>query len=304
MQPLYRQFRTQEQIDAQYDVEKSVPDFMVYARHYVEESEGVRKRFAASLDVPYGPTLDETLDIFPAEQPGAPVFVFIHGGAWRILSSKEFSTVAQGMHARGITTVVVNYALCPKVGIDEITRQSRAAVAWVLRNIERYGGDPKRVVLGGHSAGGHLTAMCLQTDWENDYGLAKDPLAGAVMVSGVFEIEPFRWSSIQPMLQIDDGVIRRNTPMHSVRRCTTPILVSWGSDEPEEFARQSRAFVQAWTDAGNQAEALPQEGRNHFDAIYGLEAPAHPLTAWIANAVAAEGTADGRAVQPMNATPA
>ncbi|WP_064576212.1 alpha/beta hydrolase [Cupriavidus gilardii] len=278
---LYRQFQTQEQIDAQYDVEKSVPDFMVYARHYAEESEAVRRRLKLVPSVPFGPTLDETLDIFPAEAPGSPVFVFIHGGAWRSLSSKEFSTVANGLHARGFTTVVVNYSLCPKVSIDEITRQARAAVAWVLRNIERYGGDPGRVVLGGHSAGGHLTAMCLQTDWQNAYGLARDPLAGAVMVSGVFEIEPFRWSSIQPMLQIDDGVIRRNTPLHQVRQCRTPILVSWGTEEPEEFARQSRAFAQAWGDAGNQVQTLPQDGRNHFDAIYGFEESNHPLTEWI-----------------------
>lgn len=283
MQPLYRQFLTQEQIDAEYDVEKSVPDFMVYAKHYVEASEALRQRVDAHLDVAYGPTMDETLDIFPAEQPDAPVFVFIHGGAWRILSSKEFSTVANGMRARGITTVVVNYSLCPKVGIDEITRQSRAAVAWVLRNIACYGGDPNRVVLGGHSAGGHLTAMCLQTDWESEYGLPKDPLAGAVAVSGVFEIEPFRWSSIQPMLQIDDGVIRRNTPLHSVRRCATPLLVSWGSEEPAEFERQSLSFVQAWSEAGNRVQLLPQEGRNHFDAIYGFEQADHPLSDWIAN---------------------
>ncbi len=282
---LYRGFTTQGEIDAQYDVEKSVPDFRIYAQHYVQESENARKRLPAQLDVPYGPTLDETLDIFPAAQAGAPVFVFLHGGAWRILSSKEFSTVAQGLGARGFTTVVVNYSLCPKVGIDEITRQSRAAVAWVLRNIARFGGDPGRVVLGGHSAGGHLTAMCLQTDWEGEYGLPRDPLAAAVMVSGVFEIAPFRWSAIQPMLQIDDGVIRRNSPQHSVRPCQTPVLVSWGSEEPAEFARQSQAFVQAWGEAGNRAQTLCQAGRNHFDAIYGFEQADHPLTEWIANSV-------------------
>ncbi|AYD66542.1 alpha/beta hydrolase [Achromobacter sp. B7] len=285
MPTLYRDFKTQDEIDAQYDVEKSVPDFMIYAKHYVAESEHVRQRLPAHLDVPYGPTLDETVDIFPAAQAGAPVFVFIHGGAWRILSSKEFSTVASGLSAQGFTTVVVNYSLCPKVSIDEITRQSRAAVAWVIRNIGRFGGDPKRVVLGGHSAGGHLTAMCLQTDWEHEYGLPRDPLAGAVMVSGVFEIEPFRWSSIQPMLQIDDGVIRRNSPQHRVRACATPVLISWGSDEPSEFARQSQDFARVWTQAGNQAQTLMQDGRNHFDAIYGFEDPNHPLTEWIANVV-------------------
>ncbi|MCA0240942.1 MAG: alpha/beta hydrolase [Proteobacteria bacterium] len=282
MRPLYRQFATQAEIDAQYDVEQSVPDFTVYARHYIDESRLARHRLRCTLDVPYGPTRDETLDIFSAAMPGAPVFVFIHGGYWRMLSSKEFSCVALGLHELGITTVVVNYALCPKVTIDEITRQMRAAVAWVLRRIDRHGGDPSRVVLGGHSAGGHLTAMCLQTDWDADYGLPPDPLAGAVMVSGLFDLRPLRWSNMQPMLQLDDGVIQRNSPLFHVRSCATPALVSWGGNEPDEFRRQSDDFLAAWQAAGNRARRLPQEGRNHFDAIYGFEDPKSPLAQWIA----------------------
>ncbi|MFO1274057.1 MAG: alpha/beta hydrolase [Rubrivivax sp.] len=284
MPALYRQFATQAEIDAQYDVEKSVPDFTVYARHYIEESRLARHRLRCSLDVPYGPTRDETLDIFPAAAPGAPVFVFIHGGYWRMLSSKEFSCVALGLHELGITTVVVNYALCPKVTVDEITRQMRAAVAWVLRRIDRHGGDQSRVVLGGHSAGGHLTAMCLQTDWAGDYGLPPDPLAGAVMVSGLFDLRPLRWSNMQPALQLDDGVIQRNSPLFHVRPCRTPALISWGADEPDEFRRQSDDFLAAWQAAGNRARRWPQEGRNHFDAIYGFEDPKSPLAQWIAQA--------------------
>ena len=286
MPALYRQFATQAEIDAQYDVEKSVPDFTVYARHYIDESRLARHRLRCTLDVPYGPTRDETLDIFPAAVPGAPVFVFIHGGYWRMLSSKEFSCVALGLHELGITTVVVNYALCPKVTIDEISRQMRAAVAWVLRRIDRHGGDPSRVVLGGHSAGGHLTAMCLQTDWAGDYGLPVDPLAGAVMVSGLFDLRPLRWSNMQPMLQLDDGVIQRNSPLFHVRRSATPALISWGGDEPDEFRRQSDDFLSAWQSAGNRARRWPQEGRNHFDAIYGFEDPKSPLAQWIAQAAA------------------
>ncbi len=284
MPALYRQFATQAEIDAQYDVEKSVPDFTVYARHYIEESRLARHRLRCSLDVPYGPTRDETLDIFPAAAPGAPVFVFIHGGYWRMLSSKEFSCVALGLHELGITTVVVNYALCPKVTVDEITRQMRAAVAWVLRRIDRHGGDPSRVVLGGHSAGGHLTAMCLQTDWAGDYALPADPLAGAVMVSGLFDLRPLRWSNMQPALQLDEGVIQRNSPLFHVRPCRTPALISWGADEPDEFRRQSDDFLAAWQAAGNRARRWPQEGRNHFDAIYGFEDPKSPLAQWIAQA--------------------
>jgi arylformamidase len=284
MTALYREFTNQAQIDAQYDVERSVPDFTVYARHYTDQSRLARHRLRCVLDVPFGPTREETLDIFPAAASGAPVFVFFHGGYWRMLSSKEFSCVALGLHDLGITTVIVNYALAPKVSLDEITRQARSAVAWVLRRIERYGGDPAKVIVGGHSAGAHLTAMCLQTLWNEDYGLPNDPLAGAVLVSGLYDLQPLRYSLMQPQIQLDDGVIRRNSPMFSVRPCTTPALVTWGGDESDEFRRQSDDFLTAWKAAGNRARRAPQPGANHFNAITGLEQPGSQLSQWVAQA--------------------
>ncbi len=285
MASLYREFTSQAQIDAQYDVERSVPDFMVYARHYADESRLARHRLRCTLDVPYGPTRDETLDIFPAASSQAPVFVFLHGGYWRMLSSKEFSCVALGLQQLGITTVVVNYALAPKVSIDEISRQARACVAWVLRRIDRHGGDPARVVVGGHSAGAHLSAMCLQTAWDEDYELPRDPLVGAVLVSGLYDLQPLRFSLMQPQIQLDDGVIRRNSPMFNVRDCRTPALITWGADEPDEFRRQSDDFLGAWQAAGNRARRAPQAGANHFTAIYGFEDPSSSLCQWVAQAV-------------------
>lgn len=188
--PLYRSFLNQAQIDAAYNPVIGLDDPAQYGRHYAEQSRLARERLRCVLDIPFGPTLAETLDIFPADQPNAPVFVFIHGGYWRALSSKDFSCVALGLQARGITTVVVNYALAPSVSIDEITRQARASLAWVLRHIGEYGGDPERVAIGGHSAGGHLAAMALQTRWSEDYGLPRDPFKAAVLVSGLFDLQP------------------------------------------------------------------------------------------------------------------
>ena len=283
---LYRGFATQAEIDAQYDVEQSVSDFSVYARHFTEESRVARHRLRNELDIRYGPTRAETLDVFPAEARNAPVFVFIHGGYWRMLSSKEFSCVALGLNALGITTVVVNYELAPKVSIDEITRQMRAAVAWVLRRIEGYGGDPSRVAVGGHSAGAHLTAMCLQTPWREDYGLpTDDPIAAAVLVSGLYDLQPLRYSLMQPMIQLDDGVIRRQSPMFSVRPCKTPALVTWGADEPDEFRRQSDDFNAAWQAAGNRSKRVPMAGANHFTAVYGFEDPKSVLCQWVGQAL-------------------
>ncbi len=278
---LYRDFQTQAQIDTQYNPSAALADAAAEARHYVERSQQARAQRPCVLDVPYGPTRAETLDIFPAAQPGAPVFVFLHGGYWRALSSKEFSCVVLGLQPLGITTVVVNYALCPTVSLDEIVRQARASVAWVLRHIAHHGGDPRRVAIGGHSAGAHLSAMCLQTPWARDYGLADDPLAAAVLVSGVYDLAPLRYSYLQPMIQLDDGVIRRNSPQFTVRPCATPALVTWGADESSEFARQSTDFAAAWQQAGNSSEQLAQPGAHHLSAIHGFEQPDSALCQWL-----------------------
>ena len=278
---LYRQFASQDQIDAQYNASATVQDPAAEMRHYADAARRARQSLRCLLDIPFGPTLAETLDIFPADKPGAPVFVFIHGGYWRALSSKEFSGVALGLQPLGITTVVINYALCPVVSIDEITRQARAAVAWVLRHIGEQGGDPARVAIGGHSAGGHLTAMCLQTAWSEDYGLPADPLKGAVLVSGLYDLAPLRYSYLQPQIQLDDGLIRRNSPAFMVRPSTTPVWVTWGDMETTEFARQASSYHAAWLAAGNRGELAALPGANHFSAIHGFEDAHSALCQWV-----------------------
>ena len=282
MKPLYREFETQAQLDAQYNPALNLADISAPGRHYAQQSAQARARLGGVLDVPYGATLAETLDIFPADLPHAPVFVFLHGGYWRALSARDFSCAALGLQPLGITTVVVNYALCPLVTLDEITRQVRAAVAWTYRNIAGFGGDPSRIALGGHSAGAHLTAMCLQTPWAQDYGLPQDPLAAALLVSGIYDIEPLRYSFLQPQIRLDDGIISRNCPAFSVRRCSTPIWVNWGGNETPEFARQARLFHAAWLAAGNSAEISTLPGCDHYQAIHGFENPQHALCQWLA----------------------
>lgn len=286
MPPLYRDFQTQAEIDAQYNAAQAVPDFPRYGQRNAALSQQLRQSLPCVLDVPYGPTLAETLDIFPAEQPHAPVFMFIHGGYWRALSSKDYSLVATGLRRRGVTTVVVNYALCPQVSIEEIVRQVRASVAWTLRNIAAHGGDPARVVMGGHSAGGHLTAMCLQSAWAADYGLPQDPLAGAVLISGLYDLRPLRYSYLQPMIQLDEGIVQRCSPLFGVRASRTPALVTWGGNESAEFARQSASWHAAYTALGGTATLQAVEGAHHFSVLDGFEDPGSMLCEWIAGAVA------------------
>ena len=270
-------FADQPAIDAAYDPLRRAADAAASNRHFAERSEEARRTLACRTGVPYGPTRAETLDIFPAAQPGAPVFFFIHGGYWRARAARDFHCVAFGPQALGFTTVVVDYALCPAVTLDEIVRQVRAAAAWVVRHIAEHGGDPQRIVIGGNSAGGHLGAMLLTTRWREDYGLRDDPFAGAVLLSGLYDIAPLRYSYLQPLIQLDEGIVRRNSPTHLVRPSSTPLLLAWGGAEQPAFAQQSQGLHDAWQRAGNRSELLELPGADHFQAVVPLEEPGSVL---------------------------
>lgn len=267
---LYRQFSRQEEIDAEYNMETSVPNPRVYGEFFVKESARARQELSCMLDVRFGPTVEETLDIFPAADPHAPILVFIHGGYWRRLSSKEFSFVARGPVAQGISVVVTNYALCPKVSVPEITRQSRAAIAW-LRNTEHaFAGSRERIYVAGHSAGGHQVAMLLSTRWREDYGLPSDVIKGGFAISGLFDLRPLRFSFLQPMLQLTEETVRNESPLFNLPDPGTPLIASVGGDESAEFKRQSADYIAAWRAAGFSGQYSEQPGKNHYTAIEGF----------------------------------
>ncbi len=268
---LYREFSTQEEVDQQYNIEAAVGDMRPYVEWFVGGSAKARAELACALDVPFGPTRDETLDIFPARTPNAPVLLFVHGGYWRMLSSKEFSLVARGPVANDVTVVVSNYSLCPKVGLAEITRQSRAAVAWIAHNIARYNGNPARLFVAGHSAGGHQVGMLAATDWVGEYGLPADVIKGGMPISGLFDMTPFRHSWLQPKLQLDADLIARQSPLFNIPDQAPPLLVTLGGDESSEFHRQSADYVAAWRARGHRATEFAQPGKNHLTAIGGFE---------------------------------
>ena len=277
MSKLCRDFGNRAWIDAEYDVERSVPDFMSYVRQYAEGSVAARRDLDARLDLRYGPTLDEYLDVFPASRPNAPILVFLHGGYWRLLSAREFSFVASGPVAAGVTVAIVNYALCPAVTLDEIVRQTRAAVVWLRRHGREHNGDPESIHVCGHSAGGQLTAMIALTEWERDYGLPRTVVKSGISISGLFDLEPLRHSFLQDDLRLDDGLIARNSPLPLIRPVPVPLLVTCGGDESAEFRRQSGDFLDAWVRAGNRGVSFAQPGRNHFNAITGFADPDSPL---------------------------
>ncbi|MBL5973608.1 MAG: alpha/beta hydrolase [Candidatus Leucobacter sulfamidivorax] len=258
-------FRTTAELDEAYDVEGSVESFEKYIEFFDRASEAARAETENTLDIPYGHTRAETLDVFHGP-PGGPVVFFIHGGYWKSVSSKDESYLGTGMTRAGATVVVPDYALLPHVTIDEIVRQMRAAFAWTKKHIAEFGGDPDRIVLAGHSAGAHLAVRVLQTDWA-DYGIAADPIVGACAMSGLYDLRPLPYTSMQTEFRFTADQVLRNSPMLGLPEAAPHLLVSYGELQPPEFLRQSRDFFEAWRGAGLSGECWARPGLDHFNEL-------------------------------------
>ena len=256
---------SQQALDDNYNQNSLVPDNGPYRERKVRESERARATLKCILDVPYGPTLKEKLDIFPAAQKGAPIQIFIHGGAWKSGNKSDVSYPAPVFHAAGANFIAVNFASVPDVMIEEQVRQCRAAIAWTYRNAASFGGDPERIFISGHSSGGHVTGMMVVTDWEGIYGLPADIIKGAAPVSGMYDLEPVRHSWRNSYLHLDEERARALSAIHHIPATRIPLVIGVGGGELQEFQRQNHAFVTAWRAAGQECEFLVLEGKNHFD---------------------------------------
>ena len=265
---LYHTFSTQEEIDQEYNPRFIVENTDELIKSYFTESQRVLREYSNRSAVAYGPTLSETLDIFPAEKLCSPIHIFFHGGYWHSLTSRDFAFVAEGLVRNGITAVLVNYALCPSVSIDEIVRQSRAAAAWTYRNAEDFGGNPEQITVSGHSAGGHLTGMLLSTDWEKNYCLPPNLIKGFLPVSGLFDLKPFPFSWLQPKLLLTSEQVLRNSPVFLKPVYSPHVMVAVGADESHEFQRQSKNYTIFLQKHGVPAEYLSMPGKNHFNIIH------------------------------------
>ena len=256
-------------LDAQYNNRARVPDCAAVMQRWAEASALARQgATAARLDVRYGDGAGETLDIFPAANPGAPILVFIHGGYWRALDKADHSFVAPAFNAQGATVVVPNYALCPAVSIEHITLQMARAVAWVWRHADSFGGDAARIAVAGHSAGGHLAAMLLSCRWrELADELPAQPLTGALAISGLYDLEPLRHTPLlQGDLKLTPQSVARLSPAFFPRPKAAKLYAIVGLEESDEFLRQNHLIRDVWgPTAVPVCETVP--GANHFTVL-------------------------------------
>ena len=260
--------------DAQYNNRARVPEAATtLLPRWAEASALVRARMTCALDVPYGDGPGETLDVFPARESDSPILVFIHGGYWRALDKADHSFVAPAFVQAGAMVVVPNYALCPAVTIEQIALQTTQALAWVFRNAATYGGDVRRIVVAGHSAGGHLAAMLLACRWKTVGSDLPARLVGAALsLSGLYDLEPIRQTPfLQGDLQLTPASVRRLSPAFFARP-RGPLATLVGGDESEEFIRQNQLIRDQWGPSTVPVcEALP--GLNHFTVLHDLVDP-------------------------------
>lgn len=265
-------------LEDQYDNRARVPDHPRIFARWAQASAMVRAQVPAALDLSYGPGSRSEVDVFPpsAAVPaaGAPVLVFIHGGYWRSLDKDDFSFVAPAFNARGAMVLVPRYGRCPSTSVESICLQLTRLIAWAYRHVRSHGGDPNRIALVGHSAGGHLAAMLLSCRWkEVDAALPAAPLAGALSISGLYDLEPLRHlPSVQADLQLTPQAVARTSPAFFPRPKGGRLFAAVASEESDEFLRQNLLIREVWgPSAVPVCETVP--GKNHFTVLESLVDP-------------------------------
>lgn len=268
---------TQAELDRAYDQRAWAANAAEVIASYTTLSQAVRARYPFTTEK-YGPGEDETLDVYPpvmAAGPGAsaaangkegaPVHVFVHGGAWQRLTKDDSAFPAPAFVESGAVFVALNFSVIPKVRLPDMADQCRRAIIWIWRNAWRFGGDPKRIHLSGHSSGGHLAAVLLTTDWQA-LGINASPLRSGLVASGMYDLGPVLLSARSSYVKLDKAEEDALSPMRHLDRVACPIAVAYGDGETPEFKRHARDFAAALK-AKVRHRSLLAEGRNqnHFE---------------------------------------
>ena len=275
-------------LDREYNNRALVPEHARHFEHWAQASAAARAQGPALLDLSYGHGPGEQLDIFPARRARgagpAPVLFFIHGGYWRSLDKADHSFIAPAFQQLGACVVVINYALCPAVTIPHIVLQAVQALAWTHRHIAAHGGDPSRITVAGHSAGGHLANMMLACQWPQvGSDLPAALVKNAISVSAVNDLEPVRCTPfVQPSLKLTPVHVKKASPARlpspGLREGRGQLYALAGGDESSEFRRQNRLIQDAWgREVVPVCEDLP--GLNHFSIVEAMVQPGHRLHA-------------------------
>jgi len=255
------------QLDAAYN-NSAAPERDAIVADWTARSARVRREYAGRLDLAYGETPRERLDLFLAADAQAPTLVFIHGGYWQMNDKESFAFFAEGLLPLGINLAVIGYTLAPMARLERIVAEVRRSVRWLAEHLAEYGADPNRLYVAGHSAGGHLTAMTM-------------PLAevrAGIAISGIYDLEPIRLNYLNEKLALDTAEVERNSPVRHLPATAGELVVAYGSRELPELCRQSIEYARARAERGLPGHLLPVDGADHFTILGALARPEGALT--------------------------
>ena len=259
---------TQAELDAAYNQAAYQANIQQLRDRWISNSERARARIGLPERCAYGPTAVEQLDIFRAKAAApAPIFFFIHGGAWRAGSAKTYAAPAETFINAGAHYVVPDFVLVQDAGgsLFPMAEQVCRAIAWVWQNAASFGGDRDRLYIGGQSSGGHLAAVALTADWPGQFGLPANIIKGGLCTSGMYELAPVRLSHRNSYVAFTDEMVEQLSPIRHIDRLTAPLVVAYGTYETPEFQRQAREFAAAVKAAGKPVELVVGEHYSHLE---------------------------------------
>jgi arylformamidase len=256
----------QKELDDAYDQLVYAPNRDQVHKRNMFNSDRVRARLGAPKRTAYGPKPIEQLDLFATSKPNAPINVFIHGGAWRQRSAKDYAFMAEAYVRAGAHWIALDFDGVEGTNGDllPMADQVRRGVAWVYNNARSFGGDPGRIYVSGQSSGAHLAGCVVTTDWK-DYGVPIDVVKGALLCSGMYELKPVRLSKRSDYVAFTDESEAKLSSQRRLDRLNCPLIVAYGTFETPEFQRQGREFAAAVKAAGKPVTLLVGEGYNHFE---------------------------------------
>ena len=268
----------QVELDAAYDQSFYAPLLRQILKRYASSSNQVRARLGNPKRVSYGPTPVEALDIYTTKKPNAPIFVFIHGGAWRSGEAKNYAFPAEMFVNAGANYVALDFASidAAKGDLPVMADQVRRAIAWTHKNAASFGGDANRLYIGGHSSGGHLCGVAMTTDWKKDFDVPADIIKGGLCMSGMYEMKPARLSKRSSYIKFTDAMEEAMSSQRHIDKFRAPVICTYGSNETPEFQRQNRDFAAAVKAAGKPVELIQAPDYNHFEMCESLGNPYGP----------------------------
>jgi arylformamidase len=256
--------------ERQYSPSRSVPAYAPYFEAYVARSREAKRLSGWHSDLRWGEQPEETFDYLPAGAPDAPLLVFLHGGYWQELSKNESLFAAPDCIANGIAFAAIDYTLAPKAKLETIVDQARRAIASLRRQAATLGFDTRRIYVAGSSAGAHLAAMLLVEGWQTDLGLPAGAVAGAILLSGIYDLEPLAGTYIDAALHLTAADVATLSPARLKLGRPVRTIVAWAENETAEFKRQSGSFAGKLQASGFRVSVFEVAGSNHFDIVFGL----------------------------------